>query len=281
MLKTKLYEPHGVYLSLANGTPIWVSLPIPWVAVACSALNTARIFARLDAIAIVERDRLSMEADRRQAVRSWMRPLAPIVFYLRHRRRGMALVVTIGLMLLGVAFPAFVFGPMLDAWSTISEHLKQVSVVAPALHTTIDPGIVAQIRNHETVKGVIPTIQMQIEIDVPPMAHPSVSIYGVAQDDLSALLDVYEVHLKEGRLSQPRTNQVVLSSALAQNRGLHVGDPFGRSFNPREDDDIPTEMVVVGILSSPPSGQDLWLGFASLEYLYNHEFYAARPVILS
>jgi len=121
---------------------------------------------------------------------------------------------------------------------------------------------------------------MGLEIDVPPMAHPSVSIYGIAENDLPTLLDVYRVHLEEGRLPRPRSNEVVLSRALAQNRGLRVGDRFGKLFSPREDDDIPGEMIVVGILSSLPKRQDLWAGFASLEYLRSHELYALRPVQL-
>ncbi len=38
------------------------------------------------------------------------------------------------------------------------------------------------------------------------------------------------------------------------------------------DDDIPTEMVIVGLLSR----DDLWLGFASREYLQSHELTASR-----
>jgi ABC-type lipoprotein release transport system permease subunit len=187
-----------------------------------------------------------------------------------------ALVLAISLMLLGVSFPAFIFGPMLDAWSTVLESFRPISVVSPTRRVILDPGVARQIRNHETVASVIPAIQMQIEIDVPPMAHPSVSIYGVAKDDLPTLLGVYGVRLQEGRLPRPRTYEVVLSKALAQNRGLQVGDSFGRMHNPREDDDLPVELRVVGILSARPSGQDLWAGFASLEYLRSHELVAGR-----
>jgi len=279
LLKTQLYEPHGVALSLRSLTPVWFSVPIPGVAVAFVTLNTWRTFRRFDAIAIVERDKLSMEAARRRsgAHRSRQRPLRAVVYYLRHRRRGTALVLTVGLMLLGVTFPAFIFGPMLDAWIDVLEPLRSVSVVSPSRQAALDPGVARQIRDHPAVQQVVPTMQMSIEIDVPPMAHPSVPIYGIAQADLPALLDVYGVDLVQGHLPEPRTNQVVLSQALAHNRGLRVGDALGRSYHTREDDDLPVELRVAGILSARPDGQDLWTGFASLEYFRSHELIAARP----
>jgi putative ABC transport system permease protein/lipoprotein-releasing system permease protein len=289
LLKTQLYEPHGVALRLRSLTPIWFSLPIPWVAVALVAFNTWRTFQRLDPIAIVERDKLSLEAGRQRSsrfgtgsiragvARSRQHPLGAVVYYLRHRRRGAALVLTISLMLLGVTFPVFVFGPMLDAWIEVLEPLRSVSVVSPTRQAALDPGVARQIRDHPAVQHIVPTMQMQIEIDVPPMAHPSVPIYGIAQADLPALLDVYGVELLEGHLPEPRTNQVVLSTALAHNRGLSVGDSFGRLDSSREDDDLPIELRVVGVLSARSDGQDLWTGFASLEHFRSHELVSARP----
>lgn len=112
------------------------------------------------------------------------------------------------------------------------------------------------------------------------MAHPSIPIYGVAEDDLQTLIGLYGARVEEGRLPQPRTNEIVLSQALAQNRNWHVGDRIGRAHGGSEDDELPTEMVVVGILSSPPGRGDIWTGFVSFEYLSSHEFYASHPVRL-
>ncbi len=66
------------------------------------------------------------------------------------------------------------------------------------------------------------------------------------------------------------------------NRGLRVGDKIGRPVY-EYDLRIPTEMVVVGILSRPsrdPREGDLWTGFASYEYLRSHELYSSNPVSL-
>ncbi len=277
LLKVRLYEPNGINLSLASLTPVWFSIPVPLAAIVFVVWNAWRTLDRLDAVAIIERDQLSAEADGRQsATCSSDKPLSSWTFYLRHRRRGLALTVTMGLMILGVAFPGFVFGPMMDAWSTLFEHLRQVSVVSPLTELTVDPAVTAQIRGHADVAGVIPSIRLRIRVDVPPMAHPTIPLYGVSESDLQTLVDVYGVRVEEGRLPQPRTNEIALSKALAQNRNWRVGDKIGRAHDGREDDELPTEMVVVGIFSSLPDQEDLWTGFVSLEYLSSHEFYASH-----
>lgn len=279
LLRTNLYEPYGIHLSLTNLTPIWFTIPIPLAAIVFAIWNTRRIFNRFDAVAIIERSQLSEETDRplpnQHAAKN---PLSSRIFYLRHRRRGLVLTLTISLMILGVAFPAFVFGPMMDSWGTLFEHLRQVSVITPLTAPSVDPGVVAQIRGHEGVAEVIPAIQLQLGVDVPPMASPSIPVYGVSEEDLPMLIDLYGAQLESGCLPQPRTNEIVISKGLAQNRSWSVGDKIGRAYDNKEDDELPTEMVVVGILTSPPGQEDIWTGFASLEYLSNHEFYAAYPM---
>ena len=286
LIKATLYEPYGVKLSLANLVPVWFSIPVPVAAIASVVWNARRTLDRLDAVAIIERDQLSVEggqqrtAKRARAPHSVDKPLSSWTFYLRHRRRGLALTLAIGVMILGVAFPAFIFGPMMDAWVTLFEHLRQVSVISPLTELTVDPAVITQIRQHTDVASVMSAMRLSVRVDVPPMSHPTVPLYGVSEEDLQTLTKVYGVHVKEGRLPQPRTNEIVLSEALAQNRGWQVGDRIGRGYDAREDDDLPTEMVLVGILSSRPDREDLWTGFVSLEYLSGHQAYASYPIAL-
>jgi FtsX-like permease family len=103
---------------------------------------------------------------------------------------------------------------------------------------------------------------------VPPANHPYVSINAVSEDDLRYLMDRFGLRLVEGRLPRPRTNEVVLSEALAQNRGLHIGDSIGYPVYDR--DGCPYEMTIVGLLER----DGMWMGFASLEYAQSHELTA-------
>ena len=282
-LKVNVFEP-GMELDLANLTPIWFAAPIPLAVTAFVALGTSRTFARLDAVAIIERGKLGTEAsDRRQtAKRSSARPLSSWTFYLRHKRRGLALTVTMALMILGVAFPAFLFAPMVEANKLFDECLRRLSAVSPTIGGSVDPGVTAQVRTHPAVARVIPTVKLWLMIEVPPVNRTTIGLYGVSEDDMQALVNLYGVQLEEGRLPEPHSNEIVLSRAIAMNRGLRVGDAVGRPAY-EYDFSIPTEMVVVGILSRPlrdPRENDLWSGFASYEYLRSHELYSSHPVSL-
>jgi hypothetical protein len=90
------------------------------------------------------------------------------------------------------------------------------------------------------------------------------------------------MRLAEGRLPRARSNEIIVSEEVARNRGLRLGDTVGQSVedgdevDPLISDDIPTEMVVIGLLSV----DDLWLGFGSFEYLESHELASSRAVHL-
>jgi ABC-type antimicrobial peptide transport system permease subunit len=288
LLKNNLYEPNGVYLDLTDFAPVWFSALIPFATVTFAAMSIRRTFSQFDAVAIIERGKLSTEERKGREFskrtgmvsRSRVNPLSSRVFYLRHPRRGLALILAMGLMIMGVAFPMFIFAPMIDAWAKVDEHLKLLTIVSPRLETKVDPGVTAQIKAHDDVKAVIPAIRMWTDVDVPPMAHPNIPLYGVSESDLQALIELYEVRVEAGRFPQSRSNEIIITKAFAQNRNLHVGDTLGETINPVKDKDIPTELLVVGILTSPSDQQDLWTGFGSLEYMQIHENYAFRSVHL-
>jgi ABC-type lipoprotein release transport system permease subunit len=250
-----------------------------------AAFSIVRVFARLDAVAIIERGKLSTEAQGpRRTAKASRRPLSSWTFYLRHRRRGLILVAIIGLMILGVAFPVFFFSPIAEAQKPFYlNYLRHVSEIWPSGSRTVDPSVTGQIRSHPAVARVIPVTLLHLRISVPPISENMVPIYGVSEDDLPYLLDLFELQLAEGHLPRARTNEIALSKALAMNRGLRVGDTIGRPVDER-DEDIPTELAVVGILQSPSgrahSNSDVSPGFVSSEYLESHELYSSRPVHL-
>jgi ABC-type lipoprotein release transport system permease subunit len=281
LLRESVFQPRGIPLGLATLTPIWFSLPIPLVTISFVVWTTRRIFARFDAVAIVERGKLSMEATGQQKAvqRSSARPLSSLTFYLRHRRRALILIAAMGLMILGVSFPAFLLAPVADAMVPFAEPMRAVGIVTPRAGAAVDPGVAAQVRAHPTVAHVVPAMELPLRVLIPPLGWTA-NFYGVLQGDMQLLVELLEMELTEGRLPQPRTNEIVLSEALVQNRGWRVGDRIGAPVD-EADHGIPTELVIVGIVAPVAEGQkDPWLGLASYEYLSRHEQYASHPVHL-
>jgi putative ABC transport system permease protein len=229
-------------------------------------------------VAIVERGKLSMEEQRGgQALRtprSSARPLSPLTFYLRHRRRGLLIILSTALMVLGTAFPVFLLSAMMNAIKPSIEYLQHVSEISP-IHSELDPGVVGQIRNHPAVAHTIPAIPFGMRMILPPGGGTDVKIYGVSETDLPVLLELFGMQVQQGRLPRPRSNEIVLATAIAANRDLHVGDVIGGETDDGDTlfvDNLPTEMVVAGILSP---GRP-WIGFASYEYLHSHELTSSR-----
>jgi len=274
-LKAGFFYDLGIELNLFNPAPLFFVLPIPLIVVTLTFWSVKRIFAQLDAVAIVERGELSEEQEERQAVkRSSAKPLSSLTFYLRHRRRGILIVLSMALMVLGITFPVFLFSAMTSAMLPAIEYLQYVSEIAP-VHAELDPGVVGQVRSHPAVARTIPAIRLGMQMILPPGGGTSIDLYGVSETDLPILLDLYGVQVQEGRLPQPRTNEIVLSAAIAANRNLRVGDVIGGEIETEGFlvvDNLPTEMVVVGFLSPDRP----WVGFASYEFLRSHELTSSR-----
>jgi hypothetical protein len=118
-------------------------------------------------------------------------------------------------------------------------------------------------------------------------AESPLPVYAVREGDMQTLLDVYGLHVGEGELVRPRSDQIVLTRALAQNRGLGVGDTMGRPVN--EMDGMPTALTIAGLLDPAAPGlaeregypvptAPRWVGFASYEFVEDHERYSAAPM---
>jgi len=274
LLKTYVYAPRGWVLNIADLRPTIFTIPTPLIISVLALITVVRMLTRLDAIAIIERGDLQEKT--RQAVKRVIRkPLSALTFYRRHKLRGAAMVGTMVLMILGIAFMVFLISPIGDARMFTIQHLRHLSIVSPKQGGSLDPMVVSLVKAKPDVSQVIPVRKLGLSVMIPPFSDTVLNVYGVSESILPDLIDLYGAHLKEGRLPKARTNEIVLSAAVAQNRGLQLGDRVGEPIHRPYDRGIPTEMTLVGILES-----DAWLGFASYEYLDSHELYYSNPVSL-
>jgi ABC-type lipoprotein release transport system permease subunit len=283
----------GEVLNPTRLAPFLFTIPIPLAVVTFADLGIRRTLGRLDAVAVIERGILSVEdtaSQRREANRSSLRPLSFAIFYTRHRRRGLLMFTAMSLMVLGVSVPAFLIATYIDGGIPLFfSYVHRASIVSPVqVNGAVDPEIVAQIRAHPTSAHVFPAKPLNLMVNASAAVFGDIGmpIFAVREDDMQALTDIYRAHISDGKLPDHRHNEIVLSQALALNRGVTVGDAVGQPVYDR--DGIPTEMVVVGILE-PDRAQShserlrafayapLWIGFAPYEYVEAHEQYAALP----
>jgi ABC-type antimicrobial peptide transport system permease subunit len=296
LLNTNPPAAVGPVINLADPDPFLFTLPIPLAVVGWVTVSVRNVLNQLDTVAIIERGKLSMEGGLRStpsrsdpsAAHSSQNPLSSWTFYRRHRLRSLALLASTGLMVLAVSFPVFFLVMLLNwLWPTVFSYISHTSVISPSpTYQAVNPAVLAQIRSHPAVADVIPVKRLSMAVNLIPSVG-QLPVYGVGEKDLQVLLDVYDLYVGEGHLPEPRSGQIVLTRALARNRGLSVGDAVGRPAH--ELDDIPTELAVVGLLDSTAPGltqregyriplAPRWVGFVSYEFVEHHERYSAAPM---
>ncbi len=277
VLKIAMFVPDGHDLQVITLAPVVLTLPVPLMTFGYMRLSAHRILDRMDAVAIVERGELSMEGDGQRSVNtSLAKPLASSTYYLRHRRHSLLVIGAMALMVMAVAFVIFVFSAGQDAMMAHARDLSQMSHIGSMGGRDLDPGIVTRIRTNPDVERVIPFAYIwdtwDLVIPLSTVAEPG--IYAVYAEDMHYLVDLYNLELKEGRLPNPNTNELVIPESIARNRSLQVGDPVGDPARPVSPgvNALPVPFVITGIFASPSTQADQnWLAFVSLEFVENHE----------
>ncbi len=279
LLQTYIYYPRGIELALWNLTPLLFALPIPLTILLFTWRSARRAFKQLDPIAIIERGQLTLETQPRRSVKHSLRnPLSSWTFYLRHRQRGALLILAIAATILGIAFPVFIITPIGDAQLPLLALFQQATLITPRGGGELDPGDRANITAHPDIARVIPTRVSSLIVSIPPASGNGVNVYAVAAADLPYLLELCHTQLSAGRLPEAHSPEIILSAAIAQNRGIGLGDWVGRPVTTEAalTDSLPTQMQVVGLLADDTQ----WLAFMPYEYVASHELFADAPVEL-
>jgi ABC-type lipoprotein release transport system permease subunit len=272
VLKLILFAPRGHDLDVVTLTPALFAFPLPIAVIGFTLISAARILSRLDPVAVVERGELTAEKEHRggTTAKSSPKPLAAWTFYRRHRQQVVLLTAAMAMMIVAVVVYIFLFVATRDAQKANLGNLKRMSTVGSG-----DPAVVAQVRAHPAVERVIPFfLHMRLDVSIPPIGGLDIYPYGVYEEDMAYLVELYGLELREGNLPRPRTNDMVIPEAIAQNLDLKVGDtvrdPGGSRYLIAAN--LRSEFVVSGIFARPTAPEDEnWLSFVSLEFFESHE----------
>lgn len=279
-LKIIIFAPLGHDLNYPEWLSIVFSLLIPLVIAGFTYLTVSRTFARLDTVTIIEQSDLTQEGERKHTKpfsESSPKPLAPVIFYQRHRRRAALLIGGTSLMILAVVLFIFVLAVNADAKVPFLGYLRQVSIVrSPGHIQSLDQGVVSRVEAHRAVERIIPIAPRisMLNVYIPPFTSTEASPFGVYAEDMAYLIELYGLELIEGRLPNPGTNEMVIPETLAQNRDLEIGDMIGDPDAPAYPGapPLPVNFIISGIFarSTSPNNENGW-GFISLEYLEDNQ----------
>jgi putative ABC transport system permease protein/lipoprotein-releasing system permease protein len=204
-----------------------------------------------------------------------------LTYYRRHKGQALLLVGIVVLATLGVYALVGMLAPIRDHMAYVSlGPLTRFSMVYPEYDRFLDPAVVSQIRANPDIARVIPENGMGLGINVPSLASmSSTRVLGVPGEDLQVLLDACDLRLKEGRLPQPSSSELLVSEEFAAALGLQIGDQVDRSVDESLYRTIKAPVTVVGILESEPGvvpERKAYLILLSYEYLSSHELYSPR-----
>jgi ABC-type antimicrobial peptide transport system permease subunit len=275
-LSTAVYAPQGFPFNPFQLTALLLVMPVPLVVIGFTLFTANRALTRMDAVAIVERGKLSLEkpqpghAARARTDRP-PRPLAATTFYRRHVHRAATLIGAMALMIVGTAGLVFVIETVWDAGQPMLINLSRTSRVSPKV-MPLEAAEMAQIRAHPSVERVIPATSISPFGLAMPLIRDDFALetFGVTMDDMDYLVELYGLDLAKGRLPHPNTNEVVIPWAAAKNRDLHVGDVIGHRDLPiyPQAPTLPSELVISGIFGQAKDpAEEVWLSFMSQEFL--------------
>jgi ABC-type lipoprotein release transport system permease subunit len=200
-----------------------------------------------------------------------MNPLSIWTFYRRHKGHLVLLLSLISLMITGgYLIGALGWGIFVENYRSINMFLSRFSTVGCRFESELDQSVLTRIRANPDVERVI-VQSKELDLLIPNLAGDGMSgfdLFALMEQDVPYVLEKSGVTLKEGRLPQPRTNQIALSEQIAVNLGLQVGDVIHNSVDPDTYAEILEPLEVVGILEG-----DVRLGILSYEYLDSHELY--------
>jgi ABC-type lipoprotein release transport system permease subunit len=208
-----------------------------------------------------------------------MNPLSASTFYRRHKRHAamllsLSIVVTLGLY----SMVALVWGVFVEPSRLAYMAFSKFSLVTPqSTQSGPDPAVLARLQANPDVAKIMPSTFIRIELPgMVPGQGFDFPLLGLMEEDVTYLLERVAATVKDGRVPQPGSAELVLSEDVANMLDVKVGDSYiATSFEFYVGMDAipePTTFELVGILDS-----DIELGIVSLEFLDQHEQYRQLP----
>ncbi|GAB4195034.1 MAG: hypothetical protein OHK0022_11470 [Roseiflexaceae bacterium] len=176
-------------------------------------------------------------------------PLALGHYYRRNLRRVVPILLILVLSFFGIALPAVIVNSLRDAPRQILRIYEHMALVWPNTlygYEVLDAG---QLRRLPGTGAVYPvTVEETFWPTLVGEAQGGIPAFGLRQADLATLMPLLDARLAAGRLPQPYTPELAIHTAVAQSRGLAIGD----TIDPDEDsEDLDERFVIVGLIDGP------------------------------
>jgi len=208
-----------------------------------------------------------------------MNPLSIWKYYVRNKQQSAILILTSIVVTLGIySLVALVWGVFVEPARQAAQVYSQTSLVTPNTIENDHAGsVLARLQANPDIEKVIPSTYIKIELPsiIPGQGFPF-DLIGLYERDMTYFLEKYSATVKNGRLPQPGTAELVLSEDTANMLNVDVGDAYivssSEFYKGMEALPEPTPFIVTGILDGNTE-----LGITSLDFLNHHQEYRQLP----
>lgn len=192
-----------------------------------------------------------------------MNPLSAFKHHLKNKKKAIFLCLPV---VLGVTIIYLLQMLIISQYQIIDrtyvEPQKIYSSVAAKTRVIDDRTINSIFSIKSDCERVIPWVSQYTYIETVINNGIGSKVITVKQTDMEWLISKLNLRVKEGRLPEAGTNEIILHSVVAKNKNLKIGDRIGGSIQKNES--LEGDMVIVGLLE----GESI-VSFNSLEYWMN------------
>lgn len=187
-----------------------------------------------------------------------MNPLAALVYYRHNKKKLLLLFLPVLLCVLLIFLIQILIASSIRLEYRAFVETRKAYTSIEARGKPIAASIAAAIAMHEDTERVAPCILHHTEI-VSLLSRIGVRVYLLSEADIDLLMARMKLILVSGRLPRPGSDEIILHTVIAANKGLSIGDRFGNDLDQAEP--LLGQFTVVGLVAG-----EAICGFASLEY---------------
>lgn len=188
--------------------------------------------------------------------------LSPLLYIRRNPTKALPIVMVVTLSVMLIYSVVTLVGSVNTTIFTLYGYNRFVAGLLPRNVLSLDPDEVKKAQNMEGMGLLAETHNYTIQVKTifGKMFFP---LFGVKAEVRQELMRRCGVVVKEGRLPEEGKPEAVVSSEIARNLGLKLGDYISKPES--EDNYAPAPIKLVGVLDGP-----VWLGFTSKQFIDEH-----------
>lgn len=186
-------------------------------------------------------------------------PLSVRTWFLRNLRKILPALIILTFVVMLVIVVLSALRGIKEGALIYADQFRFYSVLLPKKTPVIPKEIRKEVERHPSVDRVVDARNCFFRLRV-LIAHIPFAIRAVREEDMKYMMDRFGVRLREGRLPEPGTSEVVLHGDFLKANDWALGSEFGMKVS--RDDWMPGRWTVVGVLEG-----DTHTGFASYEFI--------------